>query len=182
MSNKNVPPTNHIPRQFGGEQYPPQADVGYGGPAPEQPKKKSHRGLWVLLIVAAIVVVGIIVSSGGDDSTSVAAGIDAAPTSGASPTAQDDPLEDGGWVASDIQVKREQFGTSITARIQNTEDHSRTGVFTLTVFSGGQRIYEAMGSANDVEAGSTATVTFVGTTDDLDGDVASYTYELQNDM
>lgn len=50
------------------------------------------------------------------------------------------------------------------------------------MFSNGQRIGDFQGAANDVEAGTTSTVTFIGTTDQLPGDPATYTYEFQSEF
>lgn len=91
-------------------------------------------------------------------------------------------MSDGGWILSDVQADPSQFGTAFTGRVTNTEDQTRTGLFTLTVFSDGQRIYQTSGSANDVEPHQTATVTFVGATEDLPGDPAGWTYEFQSDL
>ena len=114
------------------------------------------------------------------------AALDAEASANADPGAGDDgdPLSDGGWTASDVQVEVTQFGTSITGRITNTDAASRSGIFTLTIFdAAGARIGETQGSVSDVEAGGTATVTFIGmtSTEQLPGDPATYTYELQND-
>lgn len=104
------------------------------------------------------------------------------PTPPAAAPADDDPLSDGGWAASDIQIEQDQFGTGITAQVTNTEGITRTGVFTLTVFSDGQRIYQANGAANAVEAGQTATVTFIGSTESIGDDPSRFTYQFQSDF
>jgi hypothetical protein len=73
------------------------------------------------------------------------------------------------------------MGSSVTARITNTESKSRSGLLQITIFdASGARIGQVAGAANDVAAGSTATVTFIGTTDTFPGDPATYTYELQD--
>ena len=163
--------------------------------APEGYKLKKTKPIykrvwfWLLAIVAVIAIVAV-AGGGGSDTTASAPGTaETAPADGAAGEAPseapaDDPLSDGGWTASDIQVERSQFGDSITARVTNTEDSSQTGVFTLTVFGpDGTRIGEAMGSANEVEAGQASTVTFLSSsTEALPGDPATWTYEFQNDL
>ena len=98
----------------------------------------------------------------------------------------DDPLSDGGWTASDIQVERTQFGDSITARVTNTEDNAQTGVSTLTVFGPmAHASGEYEGSANDVEAGQSATRRPSSTAQPPTARRATpppYTYEFQNDL
>jgi hypothetical protein len=154
-------------------------------------KKPIFKKVWFwLLVIVAVVIIATVTGGGDDETTASAPGTaESAPADGSAeaPAAApaDDPLSDGGWTASDIQVERTQFGDSITARVTNDKDTSRTGVFTLTIFGpDGARIGETMGSANDVEPGQAATVTFVGntTSDALPGDPATYTYEFQNDM
>jgi hypothetical protein len=165
---------------------PPLAPEGYK----LKKSKPIYKRVWFLALLA-VVAIAIIASAsaGGSDSSGSASGsgtgtgvaVDA-PAADAPPA--DDPLSDGGWTAADIQVERSQFGDSITARVTNTEDSAQTGIFTLTVFGpDGTRIGEAMGSANEVEAGQTSTVTFLSSsTDSLPGDPATWTYELQNDL
>jgi len=154
-------------------------------------KKPIFKKVWFwLLVIVAVVIIAKVAGGGGSEDTASAPGTAGTATADGSAEAPaeapaDDPLSDGGWTASDIQVERTQFGDSITARVTNNEDTARTGVFTLTVFGpDGARIGETMGSANEVEAGQAATVTFVGssTTDALPGDPATYTYEFQNDL
>src|SRR4051812_43726040 len=146
-------------------------------------KKPIFKKVWFWLLVIVAVIIIATVAGGGDSETASAPGsATSAPADGSAEAPADDPLSDGGWTVSDIQVERTQFGDSITARVTNTEDHAQTGVFTLTIFGpDGARIAEAMGSANDVEAGQASTVTFIGssTTDSLPGDPATYTYEFQ---
>lgn len=136
--------------------------------------------------IAAIVVVFLLIAisqCGHDDAPVSASPSTGGPASGSSSApAADDPLSDGGWGVSDIQIADSQFGTSVTARVTNGRDATRTGLFTLTVFSNGQRIGDFSGSASDVEAGQTSTVTFVGSTEHLDGDPTTFTYEFQNDL
>jgi len=152
-------------------------------------KKPIFKKVWFwLLVIVALTIIATVAGRGDSETTASAPGTAATADGSAEAPAEapaDDPLSDGGWTASDIQVERTQFGDSITARVTNTEDNAQTGVFTLTVFGpDGARIGETMGSANDVEAGQTATVTFIGstTTDSLPGDPATYTYEFQNDL
>ena len=115
-------------------------------------------------------------ASGAGDST------DNGQSSSAQPATASDPLSDGGFTASDIQVEDGSLGTSITARVTNTDTTSRSGLFTLTIFDADKnRIGETQGSVNELEAGQTATVTFIGTTDELPGDPATYSYQLQTD-
>jgi hypothetical protein len=152
-------------------------------------KKPIFKKVWFwLLVIVAVIIIATVANSGDGETASAPGTATNAPADGSAAPAEapaDDPLSDGGWTASDIQVERTQFGDSITARVTNTEVQAQTGVFTLTIFGpDGARIGETMGSANDVEPGQTATVTFVGTssTDSLPGDPATYTYEFQNDL
>jgi hypothetical protein len=170
-------------------------------PPPAPPKKKpiwKRWWFWLLAIIGLFIVIGAL-SGGGDDPSSAP---DPQPTmeqqqpapapSEGQPTPEDeeapppaptDPLSDGGWTASDIRAEGSQFGTSITARIVNEEDSTRSAVFTLSIFGpDGEFIGDTSGAVNDVEPGSAATVTFVGITEDLPGDPSEWTYELQNDF
>jgi hypothetical protein len=149
-------------------------------------RKPLYKRGWFWLIVAVIVIAAIASSQGSDDGATGATPSTGGPQSSAPAAEQpaaDDPLSDDGWTVSDIQIETTAIGPSISGRVTNNEDETRTGVWTLTVFSNGQRVYDAMGSASDVEAGSTATVTFVGTSqDEIAGDPATFTYELQSDI
>lgn len=154
-------------------------------------KKPFFKKVWFwLLVIVAIAIIAAVAGGGGSETASAPGTSESAPADGstaeapaAEAPAEDDPLSDGGWTASDIQLERTQFGDSITARVTNNEDSAATGIFTLTVFGpDGARIGEVTGSANDVEPGQAATVTFVGTTENLPGDPATYTYEFQNDL
>ncbi|WP_142458547.1 hypothetical protein [Geodermatophilus aquaeductus] len=149
-------------------------------------KKPIFKKVWFwLLVIVAIAIIATVAGGGGGESASAPGTSESAPADGstAEAPAQDDPLSDGGWTASDIQLERTQFGDSITARVTNNEDSAATGIFTLTVFGpDGARIGEVTGSANEVEPGQAATVTFIGTTENLPGDPATYTYEFQNDL
>lgn len=174
---------------------------------PQAPGRKPiYKRAWFwVAVVAALLIIGIAAGQGGDndgetsattatgrtgqpaESTTASKSSEAPATTApepepVEPSPAEDPLTDNGWTASDIQVEQSEFGTSITARIKNNEATTRTGIWTLTVFSGGQRIHNATGSASDVEPGQTATVTFIGTTEQLPGDPATYTYELQSDF
>src|SRR4051794_16011068 len=51
--------------------------------------------------------------------------------------AADDPLADGAWTASEITSSTEYGITSVTARVTNTSDSTRSGMFTLTAFDQG---------------------------------------------
>jgi hypothetical protein len=149
-------------------------------------KKPIFKKVWFwLLVIVAVIIIATVANSGDGGETASAPGTATTAPADGSAAAADDPLSDGGWTVSDIQVERTQFGDSITARVTNTENSSRTGIFTLTIFGpDGARIGDVTGSANGVEAGQASTVTFIGTssTDSLPGDPATYTYEFQNDM
>jgi hypothetical protein len=90
-------------------------------------------------------------------------------------------LTDGDWTLSDVRAAVTATGTSFTARITNELDEARPGQWTLTVLSDGQRIFDSEAAADEVGAGETVDVTFVGTTTQLPGDPASYTYALRSD-
>ena len=149
-------------------------------------KKPIFKKVWFwLLVIVAVIIIATVANSGDGGETASAPGTATTAPADGSAAPADDPLSDGGWTASDIQVERTQFGDSITARVTNTETSSRTGIFTLTIFGpDGARIGDVTGSANEVEAGQSSTVTFIGTssTDSLPGDPATYTYEFQNDL
>lgn len=166
-------------------------------PAPVRQKKSFFKRpiFWILVIVVIVIIAIIAGNSGGSGNNSANAPSTGAPqssaapssgvgatTSPAAPKASDDPFSDGGWKISDIQVQPGQFGTSVTGRVTNQTNATKTGVFTLTIFSNGQRIADVQGSANNVEAGQTSTVTFIGTTQNLPGDPSTYTYEFQSDF
>lgn len=141
---------------------------------------------WLAIAIVAIIIAGAI-SGGGDGSTNTGqTGSTQAtqPSAGTDPTTPaDDYLTDNDWTASDIQAKTTQFGTSFTATITNKAKQTRTGLFTLTVYGpDGTRITNVSGSASDVEAGQSATVTFIASTDQLPGDPATWTYRLQTDL
>lgn len=114
-----------------------------------------------------------------DVPTSSSAPAIATTTSKSNPPASD--LSDKDWKASDIQVENSQFGTSVTAEITNAAKSSRSGIFTITIYMGDKRIYNAQGAAQEVSAGQTVTVTFIGTTDKLPGVASDYTYKFQCD-
>jgi hypothetical protein len=163
-------------------------------PAPAKKKSLFKRPLFWVLVIVVLVIVIIASSAGGSDkpgpaSTSTGAPQSSAASAGAvgatsAPAAKptDDPFADGGWTASDIQVEKSQFGTSVSARVTNTGDVTKTGVFTITIFSNGQRIADVQGSASDVEPGTASTVKFIGTTQTLPGDPSTYTYEFESDF
>lgn len=162
-------------------------------PAPVQKKSFFKRPIfWILVIIVIVIIAAASSCNGGNSPTSNAAPSTGSPqsssaapsSSSASPAvpSTDDPFLDGGWKISDIQVQPGQFGTSISGRVTNQTNATKTGVFTLTIFSNGKRIADVQGSANDVEAGQTATVTFIGTTQNLPGDPATYTYDFQSDF
>jgi hypothetical protein len=138
--------------------------------------------LSLLAIILSIVISGAFASSVSDAINDAAAQAADSSAPSADGSTDSDPLSDGGFTASDIQVEDSSFGTSITARVTNTDTSSRSGLFTLTIFDADKnRIGQATGSVNELEAGQTATVTFVGTTDQLPGDPGTYSYELQTD-
>lgn len=157
----------------------------------QAPAKKPFYKKWWFWLIAVIVVIIIATQAGGSGdgetgATPSTGGVESsapeAPAEDASPAPADDPLSDDGWTASSISVDAQSFATTITARITNNESGTRSGAFTLTVFSNGEVVTAANGFVNDVEGGSTNTVTFMST-DDLSGvDPATFTYELQNDF
>lgn len=92
------------------------------------------------------------------------------------------PLSDGGWALSQILTAYSSRGTAIEAQVVNTRDQPRSGTFTLTILGpDGARLRQTHGSAPDVAAGATVTVTFVAATDPLPGDPAGYTYQFHAD-
>ncbi|RBY86865.1 hypothetical protein [Blastococcus sp. TF02A-26] len=157
----------------------------------QAPAKKPFYKKWWFWLIVVIVVIIIATQSGGSDdgetgATPSTGGVESsapeAPAEEAAPAPADDPLSDDGWTASSISVDAQSFGTTITARLTNNEGGTRSGAFTLTVFSNGEVVAAANGFVNDVEGGSTQTVQFIAT-DDLSGvDPATFTYELQNDF
>jgi hypothetical protein len=150
------------------------------------PRKPFYRRAWFwLLVIAAIVIIAVASNSKGGDSAAPGAQTSAPAPTGTpvTPSAPaDDPLSDGDWTASDIRVDAQSFGTTITARVTNGQSGTRSGLFTLTVFSNGAVVATGHGAANDVEGGSTASVQFLATEDLSSVDPATLTYELQTDF
>lgn len=180
--------------------YPPPGQPYQQAPAAPA-KKPIFKKWWFWVgIIVLIVIIASAAGGGGDSNESSPAATTApqaqqsdpastggaetsaaepAPTTEAAPA--DDPLADGDWAASDIQIENSQFGTSMTARVTNTGSDSLSGLFTITVFDqGGARIANFQGSASDVEPGSASTVTFIGTTETLEGDASTYSYEFED--
>jgi hypothetical protein len=127
-------------------------------------------------------------ASGSDGATSGGAGASSsAPTTAGGSAPQDTVAQDtaavtdDGWTLADVHAEVSQTGTSFTAQITNDEDAPRPGQWTLTVLSGGQRIYETEAAVDEVGEGETVAVTFVGTTTQLPGDPTTYTYALRSD-
>jgi hypothetical protein len=180
---------------------PPQQ--GYGPPpgmAPQMPpqgpppKKPIYKRVWFWLLVGIAVII-IAANSGGDEDGGTTAADPSQPAaeqpadSGGStaespapapePAPQDDPMEDDGWVLGEVQVETGLIN-SLTARITNNENSTRSAFFTITVLGpDGSLVGNATGAANDVEPGVTATVTLLSS-EDLEGDPATFTYELQS--
>ncbi|WP_211202853.1 hypothetical protein [Geodermatophilus dictyosporus] len=167
-------------------QMPPQ------GPPP---KKSIYKRVWFWLLAGlAVIIIAAAAGGGGDGETSAAdpttptaeqpadsGGSAAEPPAPAPAPAppQDDPLEDDGWVLGEVQVET-GLVNSLTARITNNESSTRSAFFTITVLGpDGSLVGSAVGAANDVEAGVTATVTLLSS-EDLEGDPATFTYELQS--
>lgn len=158
-------------------------------PTAERPTGKPiYKKLWFWLAVLVVVVIVIAATSGGGDeptrenAPTTGQAVEESPASEPAEEPADDLLADDDWKVSDIQLSDSPIGTSITARVTNNADETRTGVFTLTIFENGQMVTSTQGSASDVEAGSTATVTFIGTTDDSISADGNYTYEFQSDF
>lgn len=164
-------------------------------PQQQQPQSPAKRRRWLLPAlggVAAVVVAGAALGGGTDDPAAPAspqpvaeqpAGDSPAPAPAPEPepAAPADPLTDNGWTASQIAVTTEYGYTSVEARLTNGGDSVQTAMFTLTAFDpAGAMVGSVTGSASDVEAGSTATVRFVAA-DELPGDPATWTWELQVD-
>jgi hypothetical protein len=186
------------------QQGPYQQQPQWGPPPPVAPPKKPFYKKWWFWVAAVIAVVVIAASAGGkkDDSTDAAASTSsaAAATTTTAPTASvavttqapppattqapDDPLTDGDWTASDIQVDTSNpYVTTLSARLTNNSSGSLSAIFTMTVFGpDGTRLAQAAGSTNDVEGGTAATVTFLASSSDpLPGDPSTYSFELQVD-
>lgn len=155
---------------------------GYPGYPPPPRKTPVYKRVWfwLLVIVTLIVVFAIVGVSGSSSSSAPASGTASVP--GASTPADDDPLSDGGWTLSDVQVDSVQYGyTNLSARVTNTEDSTRSGLFTLTIFNGDERVGQTSSSVADVEAGQAATVQFM-VSEELPGDSTLWSYELQSDL
>lgn len=180
----------------------PQYAPPPGGAPPAQvpPKKPIYKKVWFWLLVGLGLIIVIAALSGGDgdapkvepssgqaiESTPVEAPAEPsaeAPTEPPAAVPDDDPLTDDDWTITEVMLNDSSgFGTAITARVTNNADSTRTALMTLTIFENGKMVTSTSGAANDVEAHSTATVTFIGT---MDGELpanGNYTYELQVDF
>src|SRR4051794_21159344 len=74
-------------------------------------KKPIFKRVWFwLLVIVAVIVIAAVAGGGGDETPSAPGSQASAPADGwaEAPAAApaDDPLSDGGWTASDIQVER----------------------------------------------------------------------------
>lgn len=146
------------------------------------PKKPIYRRWWVWTLAIIAVLIAIAASSASSsapaDPSGTPATVSTAPVN--QPPLDDAPLDDKGWLASDIRVQPNPYGMSITARIQNTRNTARTGLFTLTAFRNGLTAFTASGAANTVPAGQTVTVTFVTSDAAPDEGLDGITYQLQS--
>jgi type II secretory pathway pseudopilin PulG len=98
---------------------------------------------------------------------------DAAPAAPAEPPAPAEPapaapasgeLQDGSFTSEQPRLKDDGLGDfGGTARVTNTSDSEKSGIFTYTLFKGGDMVGTAQGSASEVGAGETATVQLVST-------------------
>lgn len=170
-------PRNQPPPPYGATYQQP---YGQPPPPPAAPRRKRRRWPWILLAALAAVVIAAVASGGGNDPAApTPAGQVEQPADPPAPApVEDDPMTDGGWAMSDVQIDNNSIvGASISARIMNLDPVTRSGLFTITVFDeGGARVADATGAANDVEAGQTVTVTFIPTGDELTG--TGYRFEL----
>lgn len=179
---------------------PPGPDGGFTPPPGYELKKKKsffarHKiltGLGALLLL--IIVVSAASGGGSAPDTSTSAGDSAltndnaaeapaeskAPAAPAAPPANDGKPSDDGWVVESYQIKDNGIGSfQIDARVTNTENSTRSGAFTFTIFKDGQQIATLNAFANDVEAGKTQTLTGITNDKYVPG---PYTIDFQNDF
>lgn len=176
----------------------PMPDVTQPTPQP----KARRRWPWVVGAGVLLLIGVAAVTGGGDDTATRVADVvttgpaapsgegaglapkapaEKAPAPAAPAPVQDDPLSDGVWSASQLTPSTAYGTTSVTARVTNTGDTTRTAMLTLTAFDpAGVMVGTATGSTTDVEAGGTATVQFFSM-DELPGDPAGWSWELQVD-
>lgn len=190
------------PWQQDGGQHPSGPLPGWQHPVPPPPKKSLFTRWWFLAAIGAllIVVVAVVATAGGTPDTDTAAG--SASTEASQPAADEpaddtaasvptplptseapipaeDALSDGGWTVESIQLDESLGNFSGTMRVINTDTTTRTGFFTLTMLLDGAVVGTALGVANDVEPGSTATVQLLSSDPFVTGDL---TYEFQTEF
>ena len=154
-------------------------------------KKMLKFGAIAFLV---LIVIGAIASQ-GDDSNTTAATTTSTTTGGSASTPapnnttnatssapaakSDGKASDGGWVLESTKFEASLGDFGGTARITNTEDSTRSGSFTLTLFKGDEQVGTVTGFASDVESGKTVTVQLISTDDYVSG---PYRVEFQNDF
>ena len=106
----------------------------------------------------------------------------AAPPPAVSSSAEDDDLADKGWRISDIQAETKFGITAVSGRLTNEKTEARTGLFTLTIFAGEQRVGTCTGSASEVAGNDTVTAQFVCNPIEVPGDPGGFTYELKSTL
>jgi len=89
--------------------------------------------------------------------------IPAAPTAPAVAEPALEGLADGSFTSTAPMLTDSLGSFSGTARVTNTSDTEKTATFTYTLFAGDTQVGTAVGAANMVGAGETATVQLVST-------------------
>lgn len=130
----------------------------------------------VLLVAAALVLAGCGASSSDTGNSPVTVPSGNSSSSGGEQSSP--PATSGDWKFAQVKVKNNSGIYTGTMRATNITGEKRSGLFTVTGFDkGGQTVGTLTGSANDVAANATVTVTLISG-DDLKGAVK---YEVQVD-
>lgn len=135
--------------------------------------------LWVL--AAVVIVLAIAIGSSGSGPVTAAGDPQTPGSSSVGPSQPNNPLSDDSWTVGDVVPHKDEFMTTVTARILNGAPEERSAFFTMSVFdANGALLGSLSGAANNVGPSETATVELLAT-DDIAGDPAGWSYELQAD-
>jgi hypothetical protein len=182
---------------------PPPPPVPSG---PERPGFFGRRGVQLLGVGLGALIIGVVIGSNTNGNTTSQPANAAQPASSntvqqpaAAPAKQPASTQthasapkkpaaapvsakpsDKGWVVQSLNVKRDFVGAfDGTVRLTNSNDSSRSGAFTITLFRSGKQIGVLQGTADDVVAGKTVTVSLVSEDHFSAG---SFSYDFQADL